>query len=154
MVTDPLVLGCRVELARTEALTADGAEHSHQRHGHRVASESFGGMAGRPASAEIEVRASWTPLGPASSACAGVGSSCDGGGPAAGANARVPIPPPRGESTTGDERSPAPSPTDSIPACCRYRVASNSRGDSQALEAFSTADRSGSGGRGAGVGYW
>ncbi len=29
----------------------------------RVASESFGGMQGDPANAEIEVRASWTPLG-------------------------------------------------------------------------------------------
>jgi ABC-type nitrate/sulfonate/bicarbonate transport system substrate-binding protein len=29
-----------------------------------VASESFGGMAGEPASAEIEIRASWTPLDP------------------------------------------------------------------------------------------
>jgi hypothetical protein len=28
----------------------------------RVASESFGSIAGRPTSAEIEVRASWTPL--------------------------------------------------------------------------------------------
>lgn len=28
----------------------------------RVSSESFGGMAGRPATAEVEIRASWTPL--------------------------------------------------------------------------------------------
>lgn len=28
----------------------------------RVSSESFGGMAGRPATAEIEIRASWSPL--------------------------------------------------------------------------------------------
>lgn len=30
----------------------------------RVASESFGGMADEPGSAEIEVRASWSPIGP------------------------------------------------------------------------------------------
>jgi len=30
----------------------------------RVASESFGGMADEPGSAELEVRASWSPLGP------------------------------------------------------------------------------------------
>jgi hypothetical protein len=31
----------------------------------RVVSESFGGMAARPATAEVEIRASWTPLAPA-----------------------------------------------------------------------------------------
>lgn len=45
-----------------ECLAARGAEYSSPSGTvTRVASESFGGMADRPASAELEIRASWTP---------------------------------------------------------------------------------------------
>ena len=47
-----------------EALAAHGAEHTAAGGTvTRVVSESFGALADRPASVEIEVRASWTPLG-------------------------------------------------------------------------------------------
>lgn len=47
-----------------EALTAHGAEHSAPSGTVTcVSSESFGGMAGEPATGQIEIRASWTPEG-------------------------------------------------------------------------------------------
>jgi hypothetical protein len=47
-----------------EALSAHGADYlAPSGTVTRVASESFGGMDGEPSSAEIEVRASWSPLG-------------------------------------------------------------------------------------------
>lgn len=47
-----------------EALESQGAEFvAPSGTVTRVASESFGGMEGEPGSAEIEVRASWTPVG-------------------------------------------------------------------------------------------
>jgi DUF3000 family protein len=47
-----------------EALEAHGAEHvAPSGTVTRVASESFGGMSDEPATAEIEVRASWSPVG-------------------------------------------------------------------------------------------
>lgn len=47
----------------TEALTGRGAPYSAASGTiTRVASESFGGMADEPATADIEIRASWTPL--------------------------------------------------------------------------------------------
>lgn len=47
----------------TEALTGRGAPYTAASGTvTRVASESFGAMAGEPATAEIEIRASWTPL--------------------------------------------------------------------------------------------
>lgn len=52
----------------TEALAARQAEHTAATGTvTRVASESFGEMSDRPATAEIEVRASWTPTSPSSS---------------------------------------------------------------------------------------
>ncbi len=49
----------------TEALTGRDAPYSAASGTvTRVASESFGGMAGEPATADIEIRASWTPLEP------------------------------------------------------------------------------------------
>lgn len=49
----------------TDALAAHGAEHTAAGGTvTRVVSESFGALADRPASVEMEVRASWTPLGP------------------------------------------------------------------------------------------
>ena len=63
MVTDPL-LGAVGWSWLMEALEAHGAESlAPSGTVTRVASESFGGMEGEPASAEIEVRASWSPLG-------------------------------------------------------------------------------------------
>ncbi|MFY9913273.1 MAG: DUF3000 domain-containing protein [Nocardioidaceae bacterium] len=63
MVTDPLLS----EVGWTwlvEALSTHHAEYvAPSGTVTRVASESFGGMEGDPANAEIEVRASWTPLG-------------------------------------------------------------------------------------------
>lgn len=48
----------------TEALAAHGANYiAPSGTVTRVASESFGGMAGEPPTAEIEVRASWSPVG-------------------------------------------------------------------------------------------
>ncbi len=62
MVTDPL-LGTVAWGWLTEALDAEGA-HYQAPSGTvtRVASESFGGMSDEPARAEIELRASWTPV--------------------------------------------------------------------------------------------
>jgi len=63
MVTDPL-LGAVGWTWLIEALNAHHAEFlAPSGTVTRVASESFGGMDGEPASAEIEVRASWSPLG-------------------------------------------------------------------------------------------
>jgi Protein of unknown function (DUF3000) len=63
MVTDPL-LGAVGWTWLVESLAAHGAEFTAPSGTvTRVASESFGGMDGEPASAEIEVRASWSPLG-------------------------------------------------------------------------------------------
>ena len=63
MVTDPL-LGAVGWSWLIEALEAHYAEFvAPSGTVTRVASESFGGMDGEPASAEIEVRASWSPLG-------------------------------------------------------------------------------------------
>lgn len=64
MVTDPLLSAVGWSWL-TEALEAHGAEYvSPSGTVTRVASESFGGMAGEPSTAEIEVRASWSPTGP------------------------------------------------------------------------------------------
>ncbi len=63
MVTDPL-LGAVGWSWLVEALDAHAAEFvAPSGTVTRVASESFGGMDGEPASAELEVRASWSPLG-------------------------------------------------------------------------------------------
>ena len=63
MVTDPL-LGAVGWSWLTEALEARGAAYrAPSGTVTKVASESFGGMADEDSSAEIEVRASWTPLG-------------------------------------------------------------------------------------------
>jgi hypothetical protein len=63
MVTDPL-LGAVGWSWLVEALGGHHAEFlAPSGTVTRVASESFGGMDGEPASAEIEVRASWSPLG-------------------------------------------------------------------------------------------
>jgi hypothetical protein len=62
MVTDPL-LGAVGWSWLIEALEREGAEFTAPSGTvTRVASESFGGMAAEPARAEIEVRASWTPI--------------------------------------------------------------------------------------------
>ena len=42
----------------------------------RVVSQSFAGLADRPASVEMEVRASWTPLGPRSATTSSPGPTC------------------------------------------------------------------------------
>ena len=62
MVSDPMLPGVGWAWLQ-EALTARGA-HAVATSGTvtRVASESFGTMVGRPATAEIEIRASWTPV--------------------------------------------------------------------------------------------
>lgn len=63
MVTDPLLSAVGWSWL-VEALQAHGAEYgSPSGTVTRVASESFGGMTGEPATAEIEVRASWSPTG-------------------------------------------------------------------------------------------
>ncbi len=63
MVTDPF-LGTIGWAWLVEALDAHAAEYlAPSGTVTRVASESFGGMDGEPASAELEVRASWSPLG-------------------------------------------------------------------------------------------
>lgn len=63
MVTDPLVGGVAWTWL-TEALAAHGAEFLVPSGTvTTVASESFGGMEDEPARAEIELRASWSPLG-------------------------------------------------------------------------------------------
>lgn len=62
IATDPMLLTVGWSWL-TEALEQHDAGHTASSGTvTRVSSESFGGMAGRPASAEIEIRASWTPL--------------------------------------------------------------------------------------------
>jgi hypothetical protein len=64
MATDPFVLGVGWAWL-TEALAGRGAPYTAASGTvTRVASESFGAMAGEPPTAEIEIRASWTPLDP------------------------------------------------------------------------------------------
>ena len=64
MVTDPLLGGVGWTWL-LEALSAHDADFTAPSGTvTRVASESFGGMADEPSSASIEVRASWSPLGP------------------------------------------------------------------------------------------
>jgi hypothetical protein len=63
MVTDPLLAAVGWTWL-TEALQAHGADHvAPSGTVTKVASESFGGMSDEPASAELEIRASWTPIG-------------------------------------------------------------------------------------------
>lgn len=62
IAADPFLLGVGWAWL-TEALTGRGAPFTAASGTvTRVASESFGGMAGEPATADIEIRASWTPL--------------------------------------------------------------------------------------------
>ncbi|MGH8777357.1 MAG: DUF3000 domain-containing protein [Jiangellaceae bacterium] len=64
MAADPLLLGVGWSWL-TEALVARGAPFTAASGTvTRVASESFGGMAEEPATAEVEIRASWTPIDP------------------------------------------------------------------------------------------
>ena len=64
MASDPLLPGVGWAWL-TEALAERGAPYiAASGTVTRVASEGFGGMAADPASAEIEIRASWTPLDP------------------------------------------------------------------------------------------
>lgn len=73
MVADPL-LGAVGWSWLVEALDAHGAQYlASSGTVTKVASESFGGMADEDSSAEIEVRASWTPLGPVGPHVAGWG---------------------------------------------------------------------------------
>ncbi len=63
MVTDPLLSAVGWSWL-TEALESHAAQFAAPSGTvTRVAAESFGGMDGEPASAEIEVRASWSPIG-------------------------------------------------------------------------------------------
>lgn len=63
MVTDPMLSAVGWSWL-TEALQSHGADYvAPSGTVTRVASESFGGMADEPATAELEVRASWSPLG-------------------------------------------------------------------------------------------
>lgn len=65
LITDPLLADVGWSWL-TEALAAHGAAHTAiSGTVTRVATESFGGMAGDEGTAQIEVRASWTPLPPA-----------------------------------------------------------------------------------------
>ena len=62
MAADPLLPGVGWAWL-TESLDAHGAAFTAESGTvTRVASESFGGIAGEPTSAQIEIRASWTPL--------------------------------------------------------------------------------------------
>ena len=64
MITDPMLGGVGWAWL-TEALTAHGAEyHSASGTVTRVATENFGGMAEEAAAAQVEIRASWTPVLP------------------------------------------------------------------------------------------
>jgi hypothetical protein len=64
LVTDPMLAAVGWSWL-TEALDAHGAAYTAASGTvTRVATESFGGMADEPASAHIEIRASWTPTGP------------------------------------------------------------------------------------------
>lgn len=61
---DPLLLAVAWTWL-TDALAAQSASYTAASGtATRVASEGFGGMAGQPATAEVEIRASWTPLEP------------------------------------------------------------------------------------------
>jgi hypothetical protein len=63
LVTDPLLAEVGWSWL-TEALEAHGAEYGAPSGTvTSVASESFGGMAAEPGTAQIEIRASWTPIG-------------------------------------------------------------------------------------------
>ena len=63
LVSDPLLAGVGWSWL-TEALEAHGAEYAMPSGSVTcVASESFGGMADEPPSAQLEVRASWSPIG-------------------------------------------------------------------------------------------
>jgi hypothetical protein len=63
MITDPLLAAVGWTWL-TEALQAHGADHiAPSGTVTKVASESFGGMSDEPASAELEIRAAWTPIG-------------------------------------------------------------------------------------------
>jgi len=63
LVTDPLLAEVGWTWL-TEALEAHGAEYGAPSGTVTcVSSESFGGMAAEPATAQIEIRASWTPVG-------------------------------------------------------------------------------------------
>ncbi|MCW2753248.1 MAG: hypothetical protein JWQ32_659 [Marmoricola sp.] len=63
LVTDPLLAEVGWSWL-TEALEAHGAEYGAPSGTvTSVASESFGGMAAEPGTAQIEIRASWTPVG-------------------------------------------------------------------------------------------
>lgn len=62
LITDPMLAGVGWSWL-TEALDAHGAEYaSASGTVTRVATESFGGMADEGGTAQIEIRASWTPL--------------------------------------------------------------------------------------------
>jgi hypothetical protein len=64
MITDPLLGGVGWAWL-TEALEAHGAAyHSASGTVTRVATENFGGMAEEAAAAQVEIRASWTPVFP------------------------------------------------------------------------------------------
>jgi hypothetical protein len=68
MITDPMLGGVGWAWL-TEALSAHGAEyHSASGTVTRVATENFGGMAEETAAAQVEIRASWTPVVPADAA--------------------------------------------------------------------------------------
>ncbi|MEO5654128.1 MAG: DUF3000 domain-containing protein [Marmoricola sp.] len=63
LVTDPMLAGVGWSWL-TEALTAHGAEYDAASGSVTcVSSESFGGMAEEPVTAQLEIRASWTPSG-------------------------------------------------------------------------------------------
>lgn len=63
LVTDPMLAEVGWTWL-TEALEAHGAEYGAPSGTVTcVSSESFGGMAGEPGTAQIEIRASWTPVG-------------------------------------------------------------------------------------------
>jgi len=63
LVTDPLLAEVGWTWL-TEALEAHGAEYGAPSGTvTSVSSESFGGMSGEPGTAQIEIRASWTPVG-------------------------------------------------------------------------------------------
>lgn len=64
LITDPMLAEVGWSWL-SESLDAHGAAH-HAASGTvtRVASESFGGMADEPGTAQLEIRASWTPVAP------------------------------------------------------------------------------------------
>ncbi len=63
LVTDPMLAGVGWSWL-TEALEAHGAEYAAASGSVTcVSSESFGGMAEEPVTAQLEIRASWTPSG-------------------------------------------------------------------------------------------